>query len=70
MAMLILPDVFARTWGILMEPFWEAAIAATRAVNPEFLFVAEVYWGLEWELQQLGFDYTYDKDLYDRSGST
>lgn len=66
MAMLILPDVFARTWGILMEPFWEAAIAATRAVNPEFLFVAEVYWGLEWQLQQLGFNYTYDKDLYDR----
>ncbi len=66
MAMLVLPDVFARTWGIQMEPFWEAAIAATRAANPEFLFVAEVYWGLEWQLQQLGFDYTYDKDLYDR----
>jgi hypothetical protein len=28
--------------------------------------LAEVYWDLEWELQQAGFDYTYDKRLYDR----
>ena len=28
--------------------------------------MAEVYWGLEWTLQQQGFDYTYDKRLYDR----
>ena len=32
----------------------------------EFLFIAEVYWDMEWELQQAGFDYTYDKRLYDR----
>jgi hypothetical protein len=25
-----------------------------------------VYWDLEWTLQQQGFDYTYDKRLYDR----
>src|SRR5439155_3150252 len=25
-----------------------------------------VYWDLEWRLQQLGFDFTYDKRLYDR----
>ncbi len=30
-----------------------------------FLFMAEVYWGLEGRLQSLGFDYTYDKQLYD-----
>jgi len=29
------------------------------------VFMAEVYWDLEWTLQQLGFDYTYDKKLYD-----
>src|SRR5262249_37073302 len=29
-------------------------------------FMAEVYWDLEWTLQQQGFDYTYDKRLYDR----
>jgi hypothetical protein len=34
--------------------------------HPEFLFVAEAHWELEWTLQQQGFDYTYDKRLYDR----
>ncbi len=28
--------------------------------------MAEVYWDLEWTLQHQGFDYTYDKRLYDR----
>ena len=28
--------------------------------------MAEAYWDLEWELQQLDFDYCYDKRLYDR----
>ena len=28
--------------------------------------MAEVYWDLEWTMQQQGFDYTYDKRLYDR----
>ncbi len=40
---------------------------AVRAKVPhDFLFLAEVYWDLEWTLQQQGFDYTYDKRLYDR----
>jgi glycosidase len=77
MAMLVLQDVFARTWG---EPgrsmdidtpapegeFWEEAIDAVRARFPDFIFIAEAYWGLERELQALGFNYTYDKLLYDR----
>jgi glycosidase len=66
MAMLILPEVFRRTWRIPMEPFWFDAIAAARRVNGDFRFMAEVYWDLEWALQQLGFDWTYDKRLYDR----
>jgi hypothetical protein len=33
---------------------------------PGFVFMAEVYWDLEWTLQQQGFDYAYDKRLYDR----
>ncbi|HKD10379.1 MAG TPA: alpha-amylase family glycosyl hydrolase [Bryobacteraceae bacterium] len=66
MAMLILPDVFERTWGKRPEPFWPEAIARTRARQPGFLFMAEAYWDLEWQLQQQGFDYTYDKRLYDR----
>jgi hypothetical protein len=28
--------------------------------------MAEAYWDLEWELQQLGFDFCYDKKIYDR----
>jgi Alpha amylase, catalytic domain len=66
MAMLILPEVFERTWGLRPEPFWPSAIGAIRSYKPDFLFMAEVYWDLEWTLQQQGFDYTYDKRLYDR----
>ncbi|WP_448561082.1 alpha-amylase family glycosyl hydrolase [Trichothermofontia sp.] len=66
MAMLMLPEVFERTWGIPCAPFWEAAIAQVRQTHPDFVFMAEVYWDLEWTLQQQGFDYTYDKRLYDR----
>jgi hypothetical protein len=66
MAMLILSDVFERTWGIRPEPFWPTAIAAVRRHHPDFLFMAEVYWDLEWTMQQQGFDYAYDKRLLDR----
>jgi Alpha amylase, catalytic domain len=66
MAMLVLPDVFERTWGITSQPFWPKATARVRERFPDFLFMAEVYWDLEWTLQQQGFDYAYDKRLYDR----
>jgi hypothetical protein len=66
MAMLLLPDIFERTWGSRPEPFWQNTIELIRSHKPEFLFMAEVYWDLEWALQQQGFDYTYDKRLYDR----
>jgi len=66
MAMLILPEVFERTWSLRAQPFWRNAILSVRSYKPEFLFMAEVYWDLEWTLQQQGFDYTYDKRLYDR----
>src|SRR5262249_15489322 len=73
MAMLLLPDVFKRTWGDRSlpadgsppadAPFWPEAVAHVRGQHPNFLFMAEVYWDLEWTLQQQGFDYTYDKRL-------
>ena len=66
MAMLVLPEVFERTWGIASPAFWPRVTDAVRAQVPDFLFLAEVYWDLEWTLQQQGFDYTYDKRLYDR----
>jgi glycosidase len=66
MAMLLLPDVFEKTWGRAAHPFWPLAIQAVKKINPDFCFLAEVYWDLEWTLQQQGFDYAYDKRLYDR----
>ena len=66
MAMLVLPEVFERTWGLHAEPFWPRATTRVREQSPDFVFMAEVYWDLEWTLQQQGFDYTYDKRLYDR----
>ena len=70
MAMLMLNDVFARTWPAAGErpatEYWADVIGAVRRKLPRMLFVAEAYWDLEWNLQQLGFDYCYDKRLYDR----
>ena len=66
MAMLVLPDVFERTWGQRAPLFWPTATRRVRARFPGFKFMAEVYWDLEWTLQQQGFDYAYDKRLYDR----
>jgi len=72
MAMLLLPEVMERTWGErlgtdwIRVSFWTEAIPAVRERHPEFLFLAEAYWDLEWILQQQGFDFTYDKVLYDR----
>jgi hypothetical protein len=72
MAMLLLEDVFTATWANFpREPplaygeFWREAIAAVKQRRAEFLFVAEAYWNREGRLQELGFDYVYDKGFYD-----
>ncbi len=71
MAMLALRDVFRRTWGPRAgeEPaqeHWSEVIGAVRRRHPDFVFIAEAYWDREWDLMQEGFDYCYDKVLYDR----
>ena len=66
MAMLVLPDVFERTWGLKAPLFWPVATRRVREKSPDFCFMAEVYWDREWDMQQQGFDYAYDKRLYDR----
>jgi hypothetical protein len=66
MAMLVLPDVFQRTWGQRAPLFWPRATQAVRQRFAGFTFMAEVYWDLEWTMLQEGFDYAYDKRLYDR----
>jgi len=69
MAMLPTRTVFSRTWGGAFDPpdaeFWPEALARVRERYPEFITIGEVYWDMEWELQQQGFDFTYDKRLYD-----
>jgi Alpha amylase, catalytic domain len=65
MAMLLLPEVFQRSWDLTPAPFWPKAIATVREAHRGFTFLAEAYWDLEWDLQQQGFDYCYDKRLYD-----
>jgi hypothetical protein len=69
MAMLVTNEIFNRTWGHLLRSwpvpttdFWSEATAAA----PDFLWLAEVYWDLEWRMQELGFQFAYDKRLYDR----
>jgi hypothetical protein len=41
-------------------------VQEVRGSFPEFRLLAEVYWDREWDLMQEGFDYAYDKRLYDR----
>jgi hypothetical protein len=71
MAMLLTNDIFAKTWGSRAGPqpteeFWPAVLAELRIRHPETVLIAESYWDLEWELQQQGFSFCYDKRLYDR----
>lgn len=71
MAMLVTNSVFGRTWGRRAgspppTEYWHDVIPPVKQWHPDFLFIAEAYWDLEWELQQQGFDFCYDKRLYDR----
>jgi glycosidase len=69
MAMLLLNDTFAQTWQRQLQnwpkpqrEFWQEAIESL----PGFIWMAEAYSNTEWKLQQLGFQFTYDKCFYDR----
>jgi hypothetical protein len=71
MAMLLINAIFEHTWGGFAgqrpaAEYWAEVIPAVKKAQPDFLFIAEAYWDLEWELQQQGFDFCYDKRLYDR----
>jgi len=75
MAMLMLNNVFRNTWaGVFSErnfempaaEFWKETIEKVKENRSDFLFIAEAYWDLEWELHQHGFDFTYEKKLTDR----
>ncbi|MCT1352243.1 alpha-amylase family glycosyl hydrolase [Gordonia sp. p3-SID1431] len=71
MAMLVMNDIFVRTWGSRVgevpgEDYWTTILPAVRRTHPDFTVIAEAYWGLENALAQQGFDFCYDKVLYDR----
>ncbi|MFG1990916.1 alpha-amylase [Actinoplanes sp. NPDC048988] len=71
MAMLLTNEIFARTWGDRVgaapaEEFWPSVLGRVRERHPDLTLIAEVYWDMEWTLQQQGFDLCYDKRLYDR----
>lgn len=68
MAMLVTNAIFARTWDREppAEEFWPQLLARVKWTHPELLLIAEAYWDTEATLQQQGFDFCYDKRLYDR----
>lgn len=72
MSMLLLNDVFEKTWQAFptvypppSEEFWPQAIATVKRQHPSFLLLAEAYWDLEARLLEHGFDFVYDKRVYD-----
>jgi len=54
------PDAVARVVSLEIKVGEQA-----RQFYPDIILLAEVYWDLEHILQEQGFDYTYDKHLYD-----
>jgi hypothetical protein len=71
MSILLINRIFRKTWGSRAgrEPqreYWVEVIEGVRKRYPDFAWIAEAYWDLESELQRQGFDYCYDKRLYDR----
>lgn len=75
MAMLVLRDCFRQLWYPLEADssfderwpveFWEEATREVKKLNPNFKFIAEAYWDKEPQLRGLGFDFCYEKKLYD-----
>ncbi len=71
LAMLMMNHIFRKTWDErgghpLQHEFWVDIISGVKQAYPDFKFLAEVYWDMGWQLQQQGFDYCYDKRLYER----
>eukprot|EP00761_Pharyngomonas_kirbyi_P009896 gb/GECH01009914.1/.p1 GENE.gb/GECH01009914.1/~~gb/GECH01009914.1/.p1 ORF type:complete len:493 (+),score=126.30 gb/GECH01009914.1/:1-1479(+) len=74
MAMLVLNNHIQSNWGYQLEArgfkpplgeFWEDAISHVKQKYPHVKFLAECYGETESRLQELGFDFTYDKAFYD-----
>jgi hypothetical protein len=79
MAYLLLNDLFAAAWQNELQSwgwnrpsneFWATALSILKQKYPQTIMMAEVYGGYEPTLQSLGFDYTYDKTVYDKLSSS
>jgi glycosidase len=77
MAFLALNDQIQSIWGNNLNywhyqrpstEFWADAITTVKTKYPVVQFLAEVY-DQQGTLQSLGFDFTYDKHLYDNLGN-
>jgi len=71
MAMLMMNDVFQRTWGRPRRRAPTRGLLAhgdrsRQGPSLRFRLIAEAYWDMESVLQEQGFSYCYDKRLYDR----
>jgi hypothetical protein len=71
MAMLLLNNIFAGTWhgyvgAAPQQEYWSEILSHVKSWYPNFLVAAEVYWDKEYDILQQGFDFAYDKTLYDR----
>jgi len=73
-AYLSLNDAINNTWGKLLyaagyarpsTEFWSDALSSVKSKYPGVQFLAEVYAPYPQKLQQVGFDFTYEKQLYD-----
>ena len=70
MAMLMMSEIFAKTWSGFVEQtpeteYWTDVTSKVRQQLPDFIFIAESYWESQNKLISQGFDYCYNKDLYD-----
>jgi len=70
MAMLPMKRIFEKTWGNYVQwngdEFWPETIRQVKEFKPGFKLLAEVYWDMEAELLDAGFDWCYDKTFSDR----
>jgi glycosidase len=70
MAMLLMNDIFSKTWSEKagqkpVQDFWTYIIPQVKKQFPGFAFMAESYWDTEPALLMQGFDFCYDKQYYD-----
>eukprot|EP00727_Mastigamoeba_balamuthi_P007160 m51a1_g3064 putative alpha-amylase family protein (521) ;mRNA; r:1006465-1012739 len=73
-AYILMNYLFEQAWGKELsswgyskpaDEFWPVAIQKVKSKYPNVKFMAEVYDGHEQEMQDQGFDYTYDKSVLD-----